>query len=220
MTILYLFAWLTIGAFAVCYGLIFPSPHHDSVELLGEAHQNLKVFGNTWFGMALSAVFVYFKLKPEGANNDRIALTSLSASNSTTSDELKRQIELGKIIFDGPENVAIRLESEMLRKNQGQKISEVLQELVLHLSEITSTNIRVSSLVRNNSGFALAIRKHFKLFAGHPSGQAVDIGNEEIAEELLNKVANDEEVNRLKIDEIIFDAEVAGKSNRNLWNYD
>jgi hypothetical protein len=54
----------------------------------------------------------------------------------------------------------------------------------------------------------------------HGSGRAVDIGNEEIAGSLLPQVATDAQVAALKIDELIFDATVAGQSPRNKWNYD
>jgi len=65
LTIAYLLAWVIIGVLAVYHGLIFEiNPQLD--DRIIRAHQNLKVFGNTWFGMALSAVFVYFKLRPSG----------------------------------------------------------------------------------------------------------------------------------------------------------
>ena len=63
LTMAYLLAWVVIGVLAVYHGLIFEiSPGKDPKFI--QAHQHLKVFGNTWFGMALSAVFVYFKLRP------------------------------------------------------------------------------------------------------------------------------------------------------------
>ena len=162
--------------------------------------------------MALSAVFVYLKLHPSEKLEQK--------KRSELEDKLKTKIDEGKIIFDGPSDVSASLKSELLRENDGQKITVNLQELVLHLSEIVGTKIRVSSLVRNNVNFKTALQKHFSLFAGHPGGEAVDIGNEEIAKEILSQVANDDEVSRLKIDEIIFDAKIAGESERNLWNYD
>ena len=81
-----------------------------------------------------------------------------------------------------------------------------LQSLVLELSKLVSSHIRISSLVRGSGH--------------HGTGRAVDIGNENIAGSLLPKVAKSAQVAALKIDELIFDAGVAGESDRNKWNYD
>jgi hypothetical protein len=81
-----------------------------------------------------------------------------------------------------------------------------LQTLVLKLSQKVGTHIRLSSLVRE---------------AGHHgAGRAVDIGNEDVAAQLLPLVATDTEVAALKIDEVIFDAAICGENDRNKWNYD
>lgn len=114
-------------------------------------------------------------------------------------DELKQQIKDKKIIFDKPE-----LEKELLGENAGTtKVTLTLQELVLAVSKLKS--IRISSIIRQEGH--------------HGTGRAFDVGNEEIAKELLPSIATDAQVKSLKIDEIIFDAQVAGESDRNKWNY-
>ena len=54
----------------------------------------------------------------------------------------------------------------------------------------------------------------------HVNGRAVAIGNEEIAARLLPSVATAEQVTKLAINKIIFDAGVAGQADRNIWNID
>ena len=83
-----------------------------------------------------------------------------------------------------------------------------LQALVLTLSELAPSQIRISSLIRAGT------ESH------HGSGRAVDIGNEEIAPALLPGLATDAKVAALGIDELIFDAALAGHADRNKWNYD
>lgn len=110
--------------------------------------------------------------------------------------DLKDQISNGRIIFDRPE-----LQDELL----GDDVTAKLQALVLHLS--TLEKIRLSSIIRDEGH--------------HGSGRAFDIGNEEIANTVLPKVATDSEVAKWKIDEIIFDAKKADPSyDRNKWNFD
>jgi hypothetical protein len=75
---------------------------------------------------------------------------------------------------------------------------------VLEVSKLK--NIRISSIIRNEGH--------------HSEGRAFDVGNEEIASDLLPSIATDAKVISLKIDEIIFDAGVAGEGDRNKWNYD
>jgi len=116
-------------------------------------------------------------------------------------DELKAQITAGRIIFDPPPG---KLKNELLGENDGTQVSELLQKLVLEVSRLQK--IRISSIVRN---------------AGHHGeGRAFDVGNEEIAAMLLPAIATDAKVLELRIDEIIFDATIAGQSDRNHWNYD
>ena len=130
------------------------------------------------------------KAAPQAAPADDPVVTGLMA-----------QIAAGKIIFDSP-----TLKNQLLGLNTGTRVTRKLQSLVLKLSQLASPKMRISSLVRT---------------AGHHgTGRAVDIGNEEIAGSLLPQVATDAQVAALEIDELIFDATVAGQSPRNKWNYD
>ena len=228
VTLIFLLSWFGVGAFAVLYGVMGDKPLAYNPEVVKVDSDRIKAdvrhahimstytylagYGTTWLGMAVSAVFVYLKLRPSSENK--------SILRTSVEEKLETKIDEGKIIFDGPSNVSARLKSELLRENSGQKITEDLQKLVLHLSEIVGTKIRISSLVRNSVNFKPVLQKHFNMFAGHPSGESVDIGNEEVAKDLLSQVANDAEVSRLKIDEIIFDAKISGEDDRNFWNYD
>ena len=119
-------------------------------------------------------------------------------------EDLKAQITAGRIIFDPPAGMSARLRKELLGENDGIKASELLQKLVLEVSNLQK--IRISSIVRGEGN--------------HGEGRAFDVGNEDIAAMLLPAIATDERVHDLKIDEIIFDATVAGQSDRNHWNYD
>ena len=117
-------------------------------------------------------------------------------------DDLRTQINAGKITFDTAS--ATTLKEELLGENAGTKVTELLQNLVLEVSRLK--NIRISSIIRTEGH--------------HSDGRAFDVGNEEIASTLLPSIATDNKVTQLKIDEIIFDAGVAGESDRNKWNYD
>jgi hypothetical protein len=130
-----------------------------------------------------------------------------AAAQGPVVEALKAQIAAGRIIFDPPNQT--RLKNQLLGLNRGTKVTGKLQSLVLELSRLAPglDPIRISSLVRSSSGH-------------HRSGRAVDIGNEEIADELLKHVATDAKVEELAIDELIFDATVVGESPRNKWNYD
>jgi hypothetical protein len=119
-------------------------------------------------------------------------------------DDLRAQIIAGRITFDPPAGVSARLRKELLGESVGIKASELLQKLVLEVSNLQK--IRISSIVRNEGH--------------HGEGRAFDVGNEDIAAMLLPAIATDAKVHELKIDEIIFDATVAGPSDRNHWNYD
>ena len=117
---------------------------------------------------------------------------------------LKDQISAGKIKFDAGSEA--RLRSELLGENAGTKVTAKLQGLMLELSKLVATHLRVSSLIRQSGH--------------HSAGRAFDIGNEEIVNGLLPQVATNSQVAALNIDELIFDAAVAGHSDRNKWNYD
>lgn len=127
-----------------------------------------------------------------------------AAAQGPVVEALKAQIAAGKIIFDAPNEA--RLKNQLLGLNNGTRVTGKLQSLVLELSRLAARRIRISSLVRSSGH--------------HGSGRAVDIGNEEIAGALLPQVATDAKVAALAIDELIFDATVAGASPRNKWNYD
>lgn len=118
-------------------------------------------------------------------------------------DDLRAQIAAGRIVFD---NGSARLRRELLGQNAGTKVTPRLQALVLAVSRLQS--IRISSIIRSGSS------------SRHVVGRAFDVGNETIAGELLPRIATDTRVAELGIDELIFDASVAGQSNRNKWNYD
>ena len=119
-------------------------------------------------------------------------------------EDLNAQITAGRIIFDPPSSTAARLKTELLGDNDGIMVSELLQTLVLEVSKLQK--IRISSIIRTEGH--------------HGSGRAFDVGNEDIAALLLPAIATDAKVQKLNIDEIIFDATVAGQSDRNHWNYD
>lgn len=139
-----------------------------------------------------------FKQKAEGAK-----LRSVN-------DELQEQIDAGKITFDPPASTTERLKKELLRENSGTKVTEKLQKLVLALAKAIDSgkSIRISSLIRNEGH--------------HGTGRAVDIGNEDIADHLLNvkQIATDSKVQDLEIDEIIFKASGNTLQQQNRWNYD
>ncbi len=120
-------------------------------------------------------------------------------------DDLRSQISAGRITFDPPTSKSARLRRELLGENAGTKVTESLQELVLEVSR--RSRIRISSIVRTDQGH-------------HSRGRAFDVGNEEVAAALLPGIATDEMIEEMNIDELIFDATVAGKANRNEWNYD
>lgn len=121
-------------------------------------------------------------------------------------DHLRDQISAGRIIFDNATaGQGARLRRELLGQNAGTKVTRGLQALVLEVSRLQ--RIRISSIIRTGSS------------SRHVVGRAFDVGNEEVARDLLPLIATDERVEEFGIDEIIFDARVAGQSNRNRWNY-
>ena len=123
---------------------------------------------------------------------------------SDLTQQLKTKVAAGRIIFDADN--ATTLQSQLFRTNSGTQIVPALQTLILDLCDRVDTHLRISSLVRSSGH--------------HGEGRAVDFGNEEIAASLLPQIATDAQVAALGIDELIFDAAVAGETNRNKWNYD
>jgi len=185
---LYLLVWAATGLAALVVG----------VMLYPEIIPTVSDLGTVWLGLAVAAGYAYFGLTaPETARN--VGLMTVSSSANSTVSALEKHIQNGKIKFD-----TSSLEAELLGKNQGQKITKNLQELVLHLADTIATHIRISSLLRGSGH--------------HGAGRAVDIGNEEIAKDILPEIMA--LVGALSIDELIFDASVAGKADRNEWNYD
>ena len=126
--------------------------------------------------------------------------------------ELSELIEARRIIFDSAQSgQAARLRRELLGQNAGTKVTPALQALVLEVARIVEAanlpHIRISSIVRTGSS------------SHHVVGRAFDVGNEEVAAALLPRVATQQRVRELGIDEIIFDARVAGEANRHKWNF-
>lgn len=122
-------------------------------------------------------------------------------------DDLRAQINAGRIIFDPPAGTSQRLRRELLGENSGPvKVTESMQRLVLEVSRLS--RIRISDILRSGTS------------SHHARGRAFDVGNEESGGALLPNIATDARVEALNIDEIIFDARIAGQDDRNEWNYD
>ncbi|WP_439923094.1 hypothetical protein [Nitrobacter sp. JJSN] len=189
----YLFVWIFTGLAALIVG----------VMLYPNANKTISDLGTTWLGLAVSAAYAYFGIKPGGGAAVPEAATVQPIAS--IGQQLQQQIDQGKITFDigKPE-----LKDELLGTNNGTKVTSKLQSLVLELSKLSPVSIRISELLRPSGD------------SHHVAGRAVDIGNEEIANSLLPLVATDAKVTQLGIDEIIFDAAVAGDADRNKWNYD
>ncbi len=191
VVVIYLIAWMITGLAALVVGVMLYPKASDVVSSIG----------TTWFGLALSAAYAYFGISPGDQQKPQQDPAAAKAASATVT-ELEAQIAAGKIIFDAGKET--QLKSELLGTASGTKATAKLQKLVLELSK--SQNIRVSSIVRTQGH--------------HGAGRAVDIGNEEIAGALLPTFATNAKVNQLEIDEIIFDAAIAGQADRNTWNYD
>ena len=117
-------------------------------------------------------------------------------------EELKEQIAAGRIRFQQKRHTDHLLGMEI----NGVTVTEDLQSLVLGLSKLSPQPITITSVIRGGRGH-------------HSMGRAVDL-NEDIASVLLPLVGEPDSVERLNIDELIFDAGAVGKTNRNLWNFD
>ncbi len=118
---------------------------------------------------------------------------------------LQALIDAGRLTFDVGN--AELLKRELLGIPPANPVNANVQRLVVAMCGATPNRaLRVSSLIRNEGH--------------HSTGLAVDIGNEELAAELLPRIAIQTEVTRLGIDEIIFDASLAGDANRNRYNFD
>ena len=176
----------------------------------GDEHAAFKAFAETTNLASATAVFMSKYERPgvlaleERQEWARKALAAFKAAPAGPAAELavgslverlRAQIKAGKIIFDNPS-----LQSQLLRLNVGTKVTPKLQALVLKLCDLTPV-IRISSLVRSGGG------------SFHALGQAVDIGNQEIAGALLPQIATPQQVAALGIDELIFDARLINRDN-------
>ncbi|MFY9290264.1 MAG: hypothetical protein WAP03_06170 [Methylorubrum rhodinum] len=189
---LYLLVWIATGLSALVVGVMF---YPDRSSTLSD-------IGTTWLGLAVSAAYAYFGIKPE-AKAEREPEATRDAAASTVVTELKAEIDANRIVFDPGK--ADQLTMELLGTGSGTKATAKLQALVLALVKVKSP-LRISSIIRPGGH--------------HEVGRAVDIGNEDIASALLPTIATNAKVAALKIDEIIFDATTAGQADANIWNYD
>jgi hypothetical protein len=124
-----------------------------------------------------------------------------AAASGPVVEKLRALIDSGAIIFD-----KASLKNELLGLNIGTRVTPRLQAFVVKLTELAAPQkIRISSLIRIGTG------------SHHTEGRAVDIGNQEIATALLPKIATDEQVRDLGIDELIFNA---GFPSPQRFNYD
>jgi uncharacterized membrane protein len=190
---IYLFVWIFTGLTALVVG----------VMLRPDVNKTISDLGTTWLGLAVSAAYAYFGIQPAGKAAP--SQTKPLESAAPLVQQLQQKIDEKKITFDPgkPE-----LQDELLRTNTGgTQITEKLQTLVLELSKISPQPIRIRELLRPSGD------------AHHVTGRAVDIGSD-IASSLLPLVATNAKVTELGIDEIIFDAAVAGETDRDKWNYD
>lgn len=193
---------IAVGSYLLIWVLTGLSSFIIGVILYQKASIALSNIGSNWLGLAVAATYSYLRIEPDKLfTSKNLARLSKETHESLLSD-LEVQIRASRIIFDNGSG----LKEELLGQNAGTKITPKLQNLILELSKVCQ--IRISSLMREQQNNTL-----------HSKGRAVDIGNEEIAHQLLEVVANDQKIIQLAIDEIIFDAAVAGEQDRNLWNY-
>lgn len=124
----------------------------------------------------------------------------------TDLEKLNQWISQGVLVFE-PGKIE-RLKRELLGAPPERVVHPNVRALVVALIEaLPGKRFRISSLLRNGGS--------------HGEGRAVDIGNEEIAGELLPLVATQTVVDRLSLDEIIFDASlIPDEKNRNKYNFD
>lgn len=184
---LYLLVWGATGLASLVVGVML---HPNVIPTVSD-------LGTVWLGLAVAAGYAYFGLTPPESPGTAMMTAARTASGGTVA-ALENRIATGRIIFDQPS-----LKDQLLGLNSGQKVTPKLQALVLSLSDTSVAPIRISSLIRTGGH--------------HGEGRAVDIGNEEIAADLLPKIVP--QIGSLSIDDLIFDASVAGKPDRNTWNH-
>lgn len=187
---IYLLAWIFTGLAALVVG----------VMLCPKVNKTISDLGTTWLGLAVSAAYAYFGIQPSGGSEEK--QEDELQPRPTINAQLQQKIDEQKITFEAGKP---RLREQLLRTNSGPVITPKLQSLVLTLATLSPDPIQISE---------------FPQATDDPdAGRAVTIGNEDIAGRLLPLVANPEQVAKLDIGKIIFDASVAGQSDRNMWNY-
>jgi hypothetical protein len=190
---IYLFAWVFTGIAALVVG----------VMICPEGNKTITDLGTTWLGLAVTAAYAYFGIQPTETKNDKLDAKSTPAESIEA--RLQQALDQGKITFE-PGKAYLR--EQLLRKNSAPLITPRLQSLVLALATLSQDPIRISELLQTTGD------------DDHVNGRAVAIGNEEIAARLLPSVTTAEQVTKLGISKIIFDAAVAGQVDRNIWNFD
>lgn len=187
----YLFAWAFTGLAALIVG----------VMLKPEVNKTIADLGTTWLGLAVTAAYAYFGIQPSGNVNERPD-DSKPQQATDVGAQLQQKIDERRITFEPGKP---RLQEQLLRTNSGPVIAPKLQSLVLALATLSPDPIQISELPLASDDA--------------DAGRAVTIGNEAIANRLLPLVATAEQVPKLGIDKIIFDASVTDQANRNVWNY-
>ncbi|MER9526671.1 cell wall hydrolase [Mesorhizobium sp. M0292] len=149
---------------------------------------------------------IFYAGRGHAFNGDGSAMAALSvpAADDEVTKLLRDHIANGKIRFQPPKD---KFRGMLLGTGTDGSATPSLRRLVLHLASVVDTFIEISSIVRPGGG------------SFHQLGQAVDIGNEDVAGRLLPKVAIQSVVDSFGIDEIIFDSRKIGqKTNR--FNFD
>lgn len=205
---IYLLVWMLTGLAALVVGVMIYPVNANGVAI----NSTISDLGTTWLGLAVSAAYAYFGISPgtnKGSLEDAKTRSALALASPervfNVGDELEKRIAAGRIRFDSGKP---QLQDQLLRKNSGTQITQKLQAFVLALCDLSPVPIVISDLLRTGTA------------SHHTRGRAVDIGNEGIAGSLLPLIATDAQVRALGIDELIFDAAVAGEADRNRWNYD
>jgi len=193
MVTIYLLAWVFTGLAALVVG----------VMINPDVNKTISDLGTTWLGLAVSAAYAYFGIQPSETKDETHDPKPKPAEN--VENQLQQALDQKKITFDPGKSY---LRDQLLRKNSPPLITPKLQSLVLALATLSPDPIRISELLQTTGD------------DDHVNGRAVAIGNEEIAARLLPSVATAEQVTKLAINKIIFDAGVAAQADRNIWNID
>jgi hypothetical protein len=112
---LYLLAWVFTGLGALVVGvMLYPSGHTTVSDI-----------GTTWLGLAVSAAYAYFGIRPAASRAGASSRETLEAATVAV-DELKAQIAARKITFDSSKED--QLKNELLGSNSGTKVTAKLAE--------------------------------------------------------------------------------------------